>query len=75
MERGPPDDILLAIWHRALEPEIGICVTVTKGERRWFVNSLYRVRQEANDPQLEEIILFQPPQEDEIFLCKKQTNL
>lgn len=71
----PSDDILLAIWLRAMEAEIGIGVTVTEGERRWFVNNLYRVRQEAGQPELEDVILFQPPKEDEIFLCKKQTNL
>ena len=71
----PSDDILLAIWLRAVEAEIGIGVTVTSGERRWFVNNLYRVRQEAENPELDNIILFQPPKEDEIFLCKKQTNL
>lgn len=71
----PSDDILMAIWLRAIEAEIGIGVTVTEGERRWFVNNLYRVRQEAGNPDLDNIILFQPPKEDEIFLCKKQTNL
>ena len=71
----PSDDILLAIWRRALEAEIGIAVVITEGERRWFVNNLYRVRQEFGDEELESVILFQPPKEDEIFLCKKQTNL
>ena len=71
----PSDAILLAIWTRALEPEIGIRVIVTYGERRWFVNSLYRVRQEAAQPELDKLILFQPPKEDEIYICKKQTNL
>ena len=71
----PSDDILLAVWLRAVEVEIGISITVTEGERRWFVHNLYRVRQEAEDPKLESIILFQPPKENEIFLCKKQTNL
>lgn len=71
----PSDDILMAIWLRAVEAEIGIGVTVTEGERRWFVNNLYRVRQEAGNSDLDNIILFQPPKEDEIFLCKKQTNL
>lgn len=71
----PSDEILMAIWLRAVEAEIGIAVTVTQGERRWFVNNLYRVRQEAGNEDLDSIILFQPPKEDEIFLCKKQTNL
>lgn len=71
----PSDDILLAIWLRAVEAEIGIAVVVTPGERRWFVNNLYRVRQEAGKPELDNVILFQPPKEDEVFLCKKQTNL
>jgi hypothetical protein len=72
---APSDSILLSIWLRSLEAEIGISVIVSKGERRWFVNNLYRVRQEAENPDLEDIILFQPPNPDEIFLCKKQTNL
>jgi hypothetical protein len=71
----PSDDILRAIWVRALEVEIGIAIVVTPGERRWFVNNLYRVRQEIGEEIWENIILFQPPKEDEIFLCKKQTNL
>lgn len=75
MSKKISDDVLLAMWQRALEVEIGIAFTVTEGERRWFVNNLYRVRQETGDPRLEDIMLFQPPKEDEIFLCKKQTNL
>lgn len=71
----PSDEILLAIWLRSLEAEIGIAITVTQGERRWFVNNLYRVKTKAENPELEKIILFSPPKEDEIFLCKKQTNL
>jgi len=75
MSGNPSDDILLAVWKRALEEEIGICIIVTENERRWFVNNLYRVRQEFGDEDIEALIIFQPPKEDEIFLCKKQTNL
>jgi len=71
----PSDDILLAIWRRALEVEVGIGVLVTAGERHWFVQNLYRVRQEYGEEELEELILFQPPNPDEIFICKKLTSL
>jgi len=71
----PPDEVLMMLWQRAVEEEIGIGIEVTEGERRWFVNNLYRVRQEFGDEELEKIILFQPPKENEIFLCKKQTSL
>ena len=68
------DEILLALWQQATEAEIGIGVTIDEDDRKWFVNHLYRVRQESGIEELEEIILLLPKL-DEIFLCKKQTNL
>lgn len=69
----------LPLWHRALDPdiEIGIAFRISGVDRGYFRNTLYEARKAANDPRLEEIIMFLPAGDhtDEIWLCKKEVSL
>lgn len=69
----------LPLWHRALDPaeEIGIRFEVAGVERKYFATQLYLARDEAKDPRLHELIMFQPaaPLDNEIWICKKQVSL
>lgn len=64
--------IAIALWARACEAEIGIAV---RSKKKSFLKSeLYRIRQESGNPEFEKIIICDP-KGDEIFMCKKTTEL
>lgn len=65
----PTDDLLLNLWTRALDCEIGLGLTVS--DRKFFINNLYRVRQESGSAELQQLIIMQPNEPSEIFICKK----
>lgn len=67
------DETMLRLWYQALECEIGLAIPVD--DVRWWARNMHRVRQEARDPELDRLILVSPPQIEELWLCKKQTNL
>lgn len=69
----------LPLWERALDPEveIGIAFKISGVDRTYFRNTLYECRKLAQDPRLEDIVMFLPAGDhtDEIWLCKKQVEL
>ena len=65
-------EIGLVLWTRASEAEIGIAVKTPN--KPLLKSELYRLRQEAQDPALDAIIICDP-KGDEIFLVKKATEL
>lgn len=70
-----PQDILLAYWARALEEEIGIALEI-EGNREQFRTQLYDARKAAQDPSLDQIIVFSPADPaGEVWMVKKATEL
>lgn len=68
-----PDEALLSLLKQALDAEIGLSVQIS--DRRWLINSLYRVRKEADDPFLEGIVIYMPQEpNDEVFICKREAQ-
>ena len=67
-----PDDVALEYFHRALKEEIGVALRTDN--KRGLKAKLYAVREAAGDPALDEIIIFDPDG-DEIWLCKKSTEM
>lgn len=67
----------LPLYERALDQEIGISFKVSGVDRGYFRNTLYECRKLANDPRLDDIVMFLPAGDhsDEIWLCKKQVEL
>ncbi len=67
----------LPLWQRALECEIGIRFRLSGVERPTFRNTLYEARKAAQDPALQDLIMFLPaaPHDDEIWICKKMVEL
>jgi hypothetical protein len=62
------------IWERAFAEEIGFGFKVTNMPREQFRNILYECRKMSGDPRLDELIVF-CPNNDEIWICKKQVEL
>lgn len=69
-----PASTYLPLWLRALDQEIGICITVRKGHRRLFINALYAARKESLNPALGELMVFQPG-EDLVYIARKSVEL
>ena len=67
----------LPLYERALSQEIGIAFKISGVDRNYFRNTLYECRKAANDPRLDDIVMFLPAGDhsDEIWLCKKQVEL
>ena len=67
----------LPLWTRALDVEIGIRFKIAGVRRKYFRNTLYECRKQANDPRLADLIMFLPAggHEDEIWICKKMVEL
>lgn len=67
----------LPLYERALSQEIGIAFKISGVDRTYFRNTLYECRKAANDPRLDDIVMFLPGGDytDEIWLCKKQVEL
>lgn len=68
----PSPEVILALWHRAMQAEIGI--SIKTNEPRLLMQELYRIRQKSNEPELEEVILCRPI-DGNIWLVKKATEL
>lgn len=64
--------LLLSLWNRALEEEIGIKFKVNGVERHVFATRMYDARKGL--PELEALILFQP-NNDFIYIAKKAVEL
>lgn len=62
----------LSLWVNALDEEIGLFVRTD--DRRKLTAILYEARQEAQMPELEELMLLQIA-EDTIFIAKRSTEL
>lgn len=72
----PHPSTWLPLWLRALDPavEIGIAFIVSGCTREYFRNELYEARKQANDPRLQELIMFLP-NNGEIWICKKSVSM
>lgn len=66
-------DILMTLWYRALEAEIGIAVPTDR--RLAMANELYVARGKMNDPNLMELTIQQPAQSDELWICHKSVEI
>ena len=62
----------LPLLYNALDEEIGILVRTP--DRISLVNTLYDARKEAQDPELDALMILQPA-EDTIYIAKKATEL
>lgn len=69
-----PASTYLPLWFRALGEEIGIYIKTTAKTRVLLVNALYAARKESLNPELQELMMFQPG-EDLIFIAKKAVEL
>jgi hypothetical protein len=67
----------LPLFTRALAAEIGIRFTIAGVDRKYFTNTLYECRTQANDPRLMDLIIWQPaaPADGEIFITKREVEL
>lgn len=64
--------IVLELLYQALKVEIGLGVKVT--DRTKFRSQIYTVRNEAGDPELDKLIMFEP-NGDEVWICLKTVEL
>lgn len=67
----------LPLWEAALEKEIGIRFEVAGVARSYFANTLYEARKLAQQPQLDQLMIFQPaaPFDNELWICKQAVEL
>jgi hypothetical protein len=70
----PSPIVWLPLLERALEEEIGIGFKVLGQPREQFRNRLYEAKKMAQDPRLNELIIFLP-NNDEVWICKKQVEM
>lgn len=74
-DRNLPYELGLAIWHKALECEIGIGFAIQPPDARQIaINRFYEIRQQANDPELDRIAIM-APNNGELWFCKKAVEL
>jgi len=73
----PSPLIYLPLFERALTTEIGIAFTVRNVDRKYFCNTLYECRTQANDPRLMDLIIWQPapPHDQDIYITKREVEL
>lgn len=64
--------MLLDLWLAALRSEVGIAIPTDN--RKVLRQHLYRARAEANNPELEEIVMILPEQEGELWLVHKDAD-
>lgn len=64
--------MLLDLWIQALKSTIGICIPTDN--RNVLRNHLYKARAEADMPELEEVIMILPENENEIWLVRKDAD-
>lgn len=63
---------MLKLWQEALKEKIGICINTN--DRKLMQQQLYRVRAEANDPELDKLTIVLPENEDELWLVHKDAQ-
>lgn len=64
--------MLIDLWITALKDEVGIAVQTDN--RAQMRQHLYRARAEANNPELDDIVMILPDIEDEIWLVHKDAD-
>jgi hypothetical protein len=64
--------MLLDLWVKALNSTVGIAIPTDN--RNVLRNHLYKARAEANMPELEEVIMILPENENEIWLVRKDAD-
>ena len=64
--------MLLELWLAALKSEVGVAIPTDN--RKVLRQHLYRARAEANNPELEEIVMLLPEREDELWLVHKDAD-
>lgn len=64
--------MLLEFWEAALASKVGIAIQTDN--RNVLRNHLYKARAEANNPELDQIVMILPEREDEIWLVKKDAD-
>lgn len=69
----PKPSVFLPLLERALEHEIGITVEVNNPKA--LRDELYKARDQAGNPALEEIIMFLPEGREEVFICRRSVEL
>lgn len=64
--------MLLEFWETALKSEVGIAIQTDN--RALLRNHLYRARAEANNPELDQVVMILPEREDELWLVRKDAD-
>lgn len=64
--------MLVELWLAALKAETGIAIPTDN--RALLRQHLYKARAEANNPELDNITMIMPEQEDEIWLVHKDAD-
>jgi hypothetical protein len=67
-------DLLISLWDRAKEAEIGIAITV-EGSVSSLSTQLHGVRKQLNEPELRQITVIMPEGGTQVWLVKKETEL
>lgn len=63
---------LLNLWHRALKASVGIKIITS--DRVLLRQQLYKARAEAQDPELEMVVILFPIKDDEIQMVRKDID-
>ena len=69
-----PAELLISLWDRAKEAEIGIALTVA-GSIEGIKGELNQIRKQLNEPELYELAICLPEGGKEIWIVKKGTDL
>lgn len=64
--------MLLELWLAAFKAEVGIAIPTDN--RKVLRQHLYRARAEADNPELEDIVMLLPEREDELWLVHKDAD-
>lgn len=69
----PKPSVFLPLLERALTVEVGVAVETN--EPKALRDELYKAREQAGNPALEEIIMFLPKDRPEVFICRRGVEL
>lgn len=64
--------MLLELWEKAYSSPVGIAIPTDN--RNVLRNHLYKARAEANRPELEDVVMILPENENEIWLVRKDAD-
>jgi hypothetical protein len=64
--------MLIELWLAALKAKVGIAIPTDN--RAVLRQHLYKARAEADNPELEDIVMILPEREDEIWLVHKDAD-